>query len=106
MTTTIQTAVCLNHPRREAAARCTSCGRPYCRECVTELDGRMVCGPCYKEKTQVKEKPKRDWFVVTTALQALLGLGTLWLAAWLLGQLLVNTPSSFHEATVWEKLPF
>ena len=65
----------------------------------------MVCGPCYKTKTQVKEKPKRDWFIITTALQALLGLVGLWLIAWVLGQILLNVPSSFHEGTVWEKLP-
>jgi hypothetical protein len=106
VTATIQKAQCLNHPRREAAARCTSCGRSYCRECVTELAGRMVCGPCYREKTQAKEKPKRDWFLITATLQIMLGLAGLWLMAWMLGQMLVNTPSEFHEATVWDKLSF
>ena len=100
----IQRALCLNHPRREAAARCTSCGQPFCRECVTEFQGRMVCGACYKQKTQLKEKPKRDWFVVTTTLQALMGIAGLWFTAWLLGQILLNTPSSFHEGGVWQKL--
>ena len=27
-------AVCLNHPDREAAVRCGSCGKPLCQECV------------------------------------------------------------------------
>ena len=66
----------------------------------------MVCGPCYREKTQVREKPKRDWFVLTTALQAVLGLDGLWFVAWALGLQLLHIPSSFHEGTVWEKLPF
>ena len=34
----------------------------------------------------------------------MLGLAGLWLMAWMLGQMLVNTPSEFHEATVWDKL--
>ena len=101
----LQRAMCLHHPRREAAARCTACGQPFCRECVTELAGRMVCGACYKEQTQVREKPKRDFFIITTAFQAVIGIALLWFTAWLLGLTLLSAPSSFHEGTVWEKLP-
>lgn len=64
----------------------------------------MVCGPCYRAKTQVKEKPVRDWFILTTATQFLLGLGMLWLGAWLLGRVLLSIPSDYHEGTSWEKL--
>lgn len=95
-------APCLIHPRREAAARCTSCGQPFCRECVTELDGRMVCGPCHRAKTQVTERAPRDWFVLSAAVQAAAGLGLLWLTAWLLGRVLVSVPTQFHEGTLWE----
>ena len=100
----VQRATCLHHPQREAAARCTACGQPFCRECVTELSGRMVCGSCYKEKTQAKVKPKRDFFIITSALQAALGIAALWFTAWLLGQTLLKTPSEFHEGAIWEKL--
>ena len=93
---------CLHHPRREAAARCTSCGQPFCRECITELDGRMVCGSCYQQKTQVTTKPKRDWFFVSVTLQALLGLALLWWNARILGDYLMK-PSAFHEGHVWMK---
>lgn len=102
----LQRAHCQNHPRREAAARCTSCGQPFCRECVTEFAGRMVCGVCHREKAMVKEKPKRDWFVLTTALQFMVGLGILWLGTWLLGRVLLNIPSEFHEGTTWERFNF
>src|SRR5258705_13675523 len=37
---------CLLHPQREAVARCPECRRAYCRECVTEHDGRMLCAAC------------------------------------------------------------
>ncbi len=37
---------CWTHPRREAAGRCPRCRRYFCRECVTEHDGRLLCGPC------------------------------------------------------------
>jgi hypothetical protein len=97
-------APCLNHPRREAAARCTSCSQPFCRECVTEFEGRMVCGACHREKLQAKGKRKRDWFLVTTLLQATAGFAALWLSAWLLGRVLVNLPSDVHEGTLWQRL--
>ena len=35
--------VCTNHPDVEAAATCTYCGKPFCAECLVEVDGRMVC---------------------------------------------------------------
>ena len=100
----VQRATCLNHPKREAAAQCTSCGKPFCRECVTELDGRMVCGPCYRKQVQRVEKPQRDWFAVTTTLQALAGAGVLWFTSWVVGQALLNIKSSFHEGIVWESV--
>ncbi|MFZ4765344.1 MAG: rhomboid family protein [Roseimicrobium sp.] len=102
MSAALQRAQCLNHPRREAAARCTACGESFCRECVTELDSRWVCGSCHRAKVQVKDKPKRDWFVLTSTLQLSLGLSMLWLAAWLLGRVLLTIPSEFHEGTRWE----
>jgi len=34
---------CHNHPEVEAAGTCSYCGKPFCRECLVEVDGRMVC---------------------------------------------------------------
>ena len=50
-----------------------------------------------------KEKPKRDWFVLTTATQLLAGVAALWFTTWLLGRVLVSIPSEFHEGTTWER---
>jgi hypothetical protein len=102
--TSVPAALCLNHPRREAAARCTSCGQPFCRECVTDFEGRMVCSACHREKTKAGDKKKRDWFLITTVLQASAGLAALWLTAWLLGRLLVSIPSEVHEGEFWNRL--
>jgi hypothetical protein len=37
---------CFHHLDREAVVRCPGCRRFYCRECVTEHDGRMMCAAC------------------------------------------------------------
>jgi hypothetical protein len=97
-------AACLNHAGREAVARCPSCSRYFCRECITEHGGRMLCSACFQALTKVQEKPVRDWFILTTSVQALLGLGLLWFSTWLLGRVLLNIPTAFHEGYMWERL--
>ena len=37
---------CRNHEHREAACRCPECRGYFCRECVTEHDGRLLCTNC------------------------------------------------------------
>ena len=42
-------AHCLFHPLREAAARCPHCGGTFCRECVTDEEGKLACPPCLRQ---------------------------------------------------------
>jgi len=42
-------ARCLFHPLREAAARCPHCGGTFCRECVTDEEGKLACPPCLRQ---------------------------------------------------------
>ena len=97
-------ATCFHHPRREAAARCVGCGRPFCRECVTPVERRMFCATCYSEQTGSREKPRRDWFILSIAGQTVFGLLGLWFTAYFLGKILLELPSNFHEGTVWQNL--
>ena len=39
---------CWNHEAREAVCRCPSCGRSFCRECVTEHESRLLCAACLR----------------------------------------------------------
>lgn len=102
--TAVTRATCFYHPQREAAAKCVSCGRSYCRECVTPVDRRMMCATCFREKTGVKVKVKRDWFVLSFAVQLVAGVTVLWLTSYFFGRVLLELPSAFHEGTVWEKV--
>ena len=47
-TTKLRHARCLFHPLREAAARCPHCGGTFCRECVTDEEGKLACPPCLR----------------------------------------------------------
>ncbi len=34
---------CTNHPDRDAEGMCAYCGKPFCKECLLEVKGRMYC---------------------------------------------------------------
>ena len=34
---------CANHPEVEAQGMCAYCGKPFCKDCLVEVKGRMYC---------------------------------------------------------------
>ena len=102
---------CWTHPAREAAARCPSCGRSFCRECVTEHDGRLVCAGCLRDElAAASARGRRAGRVKARALAAgqtvlfTLSVLSVWLFFHLLAQTLMAMPSEFHADTLWQKL--
>ncbi len=95
---------CFNHPEREAAARCPRCRRHFCRECVTEHDGRMLCASCIVALAgeAAKLQPRRDWREALRPVGRLLRLAAGVLAAWAffysLGQTFALWPEASHAA--------
>ncbi|WP_269524626.1 hypothetical protein [Coraliomargarita parva] len=89
---------CFEHASREAVARCPECGRFYCRECVTEHEGRMVCRGCLDGLLQVDVKPSRGILrgLVLWGF-AFAGLCLAVYAFYTLGDLLLRIPSEFHS---------
>ncbi len=65
-------ARCRNHADREAVARCPECGSFFCRECISEHDGRMMCTHCIRLRLAPGETKKN---------RQLLRRGLLWCAA-------------------------
>ena len=97
---------CLLHPLREAAARCPSCRQFFCRECVTEHDGRVMCAACLRKLTANRGEAKsaRSLLAATLAAARLAAaLALLWFAFYLVGLFLVRAPTSFHDGTIWEE---
>ncbi|GAB4341288.1 MAG: hypothetical protein Kow0099_17840 [Candidatus Abyssubacteria bacterium] len=93
---------CYNHSRREAVARCPECKRYYCRECVTEHEGRVVCAMCLAKLAEARQARKARLAALARAGEFVVALFALWLFFYLLGQALLALPSSFHEGTVWQ----
>jgi len=51
---TLARARCFNHAHREAAGRCVACEHTYCRECLTEHAGRLMCSRCLGATAQAQ----------------------------------------------------
>lgn len=96
---------CLHHVEREAAARCPECRQFFCRECVTEHAGRVLCSACLAALNAPKE-PKRlslGWLLNPAMAGA--GLLTAWVFFYALGTMLLWLPSAWHDGTVWRQIP-
>jgi hypothetical protein len=89
---------CSNHALREAAVQCPSCKRFFCRECVTEHAGRMICVACVNAVTRDAHDRGRSararW-----AVTALAGILIAWFVFYYLGLTLARIPSEFHAQT-------
>lgn len=92
---------CHRHRLREAAARCPQCGRFFCRECVTEHDGRLLCAACLKRAAA--GGGVRHAALESLAAAGELALGTLliWVVFYRLGRLLLTIPSEFFDPTAF-----
>ena len=94
---------CFNHLLREAVARCPSCLRYFCRECVTEHEDKVLCAMCLSADSDLDGSGLIRFGGLTRMLHLLLGTTLLWVFFYYLGQLLLSLPSAFHEGTLWEK---
>jgi hypothetical protein len=103
MATSLAHSKCFQHLSREAVARCPDCLRFYCRECVTEHDGRMICRPCLDDLLQEDSKASTgfvrgliQWFL------AGVGFTTTLYIFYLIGRILLSIPSNFHSGVFFD----
>jgi len=94
---------CLNHFTREAAARCPECGRFFCRECITEHEGKVVCADCLRAGGESDSGGTSLAGDTARIFMMALGVALVWLFFYYFGRLLLLIPSSFHEGTIWMK---
>lgn len=93
---------CWNHESREAVCRCPECGNSYCRECVTEHEGRLLCAVCLRSLARAQERhvPAGRRGVVTVAM-GLAGIMIAWLVFFAAGEA-VLTLAVRAEQTAWQ----
>lgn len=96
---------CWNHSTREAVARCPECSHFFCRECIVEHDGRVICSGCLARLTTAVEKPKRrlNLAPLLRLTAALAGIVLAWLIFFTAGRALLLLPDDFHADTLWKR---
>lgn len=90
---------CFNHANREAAAQCPECSRYFCRECVTEHEGRVLCASCLNRLAAPSTRRAGGVGFLVQLGQIALGILVLWVVFSLLGRGLLALPSEFHDGT-------
>jgi len=91
---------CFNHASREAVALCPECRNYFCRECVTEHAGRVLCASCLAGSDSGLSDDRRKIGLVRP-LAALASLALLWMCFVVLGRALLELPDEFHEGAYW-----
>ena len=94
---TLEATRCFLHEDREAAARCPECSRFYCRECVTEHKGRVICSGCLAESAPKKKESKGTLGRILAPLKVVIALVVIWFVFLTVGVWLLEMPSEFHE---------
>lgn len=103
---------CARHSEREAAACCAECELPFCRECVSDYEGRLLCASCLEKivaDAKADDDARRHGFFAKAsgAAKRALVVGAsaawLWLCFYLAGLLIEKMPQSVHEGTVWSQ---
>lgn len=94
---------CFHHGAREAVARCPECRRHFCRECIAEHDGRMVCSSCLTQMTERGTAKRSGGQFVLSAARLLLAAVLLWFVFYGAGLILLALPDEFHSGELWKQ---
>jgi hypothetical protein len=94
---------CSRHPDREAAARCLSCQSFYCRECITEHEGRVICAGCISKAAKARPASRKTFLQgrVPVAAAFLAGLFMAWFYFYCWARILILLPDDFHAGGKW-----
>ena len=91
---------CANHPDRESVGRCPECTHTFCRECITDHEGRVICANCLAMlQTAATERSGVILAFVKGTLGTVVGLLLALAFFYGLGWGLLAIPDSFHKGT-------
>lgn len=93
---------CLNHTEREAAARCPACAHFFCRECVTEHDGRVMCSRCLRAESAVRHERRLPLAALGRVVAVVAGFVLGWFCFYSVGELLASLPAKYHDGSLWQ----
>jgi len=88
---------CFHHAQREAVARCPACGRFFCRECVSEHEGRLLCASCLRRQSSTPVRTSKLPAPLLRSGAVLVGFMLAWLFFYSLGAVLIQITAGVHE---------
>jgi hypothetical protein len=97
----VHTKRCARHSSREAAARCPSCGDFFCRECIVEHEGRLLCTSCLAREAARAGKHADRWVRTRRRLALAAAMLVAGLVFYAMGSMLLSVPPDFHEGNIW-----
>lgn len=86
---------CFYHVSREAVVRCPECRRYFCRECVTEHRGRMICAECIAAAAAPADSHRAR--IAFWSAGAAGGFLLAWALFYYAGVMLARVPSDFFK---------
>jgi len=96
---------CFHHAAREAVARCPECTRFYCRECVTEHEGRIICANCLRRLAEANAAVGAGWWQVARGVMWMLSFGLAWSVFYGLGSMLLAIDPKVHDELLNRLVP-
>jgi hypothetical protein len=88
---------CFVHPSREAVSLCVECRRTFCRECVVDHDGRLVCAACLARLRAPVAPGNRALRQLRTAAATALAILVCWILFYMFGRLLMMSEPARHS---------
>lgn len=86
---TVADEKCWYHAARAAAARCPECEKYYCRECITEHEGQVICATCLDALTTEEEREEQASGLFSIV-YGLLGMLLSWLLFYVISRSLIE----------------
>lgn len=88
-------------------ARCPTCTGYFCRECVVEHDGQLVCASCLARQIADVSAGSGRRRKLLSRLREGATLGFALLLLWWLfygfGSMLLRVPPEVHDGTIWKR---
>ena len=88
---------CTIHRDREAVVRCPGCSGYFCRECVTEHEGKFLCSSCLQRRRPTRRLTGGIGVRVIGAIAIMAGVSFAWFLFYLLGRILILIPPNLHD---------
>jgi hypothetical protein len=88
---------CFIHPSREAVSLCLECRRAFCRECVVDHDGRLICAACIARLRAPVVQGNRTLRRLLSATGTALAILLCWILFYMAGRLLMLAEPSHHS---------